>query len=147
MIDKEIIAKMVERIQGMDYGDTLLHQQLAADLGVKYASPDYRAAIAKLQRECLERGRLLENVIKVGYRITRPDDYSSRALRQYRQGARRMSKGQKILEYAPTDKMSPRGLAQYRNIKDRSAALNAHLSGAIVELKLLQKSHPLKPSK
>lgn len=147
MIDKEIIKKVVGQIQAMDYGDTLTHQQLAADMGIRYPSCDYRSAISRLQRECLESGKMLECIIKVGYRITAPDDYSSRALRQYRQGARRISKGQKILDYAPTEKMTPEGLAGYRKIKDRSSALAAHLSGAIVELRLLQKNHPLKISK
>ena len=147
VIDKEVIKKVVEQVQAMDYGDTLTHQQLAADLEIKYPSNEYRSAISKVQSECLERGKMLENIVKIGYRITAPDDYSSRALRQYKQGARRISRGQKMLDYAPIDKMSQNGLMQYRNIKDRSSALAEHLSGAIVELRLLQKQHPLKLGK
>lgn len=147
MIDKEIIKNIVSKIQSMDYGDTIPHQNLAADLGVEYGSTDYSFAVSRIKHECLEHGKMLENVFKIGYRITAPDDYSGRALRQYKQGARRISRGQKILDYAPTEKMSQDGLTQYRNIKDRSSALAAHLSGAIVELRLLQKQHPLKLSK
>lgn len=145
MIDKEIIKNTIAKILLMDFGDTIPHQNLAADLGVTYGTADYTFAVSRIKNECLEQGKMLENVFKVGYRITAPDDYSNRALRQYKQGARRISRGQEILDYAPTEKMSQDGLAQYRNIKDRSAALNAHLSGAIVELRLLQKNHPLRP--
>lgn len=143
MVEKEALKNTVSKIIAMGYGDTITHQELAVDLQVRHLSADYRFAISKLKRECLENGKMLESIMKVGYRITNPDDYTSQALRQYRQGARRLSTGQKILDYAPTEKMSPEGISQYRNIKDRSAALNAHLAGAIVELKLLKKQHPL----
>lgn len=145
MINADIIQLISARIQAMDYGETITHQQLAADLGVRYGSCSYRSAVSKLQRDCLEHGKLLENIVKVGYRVTRPDDYTSRALRQYNQGARRIKKGSEILKYAPTENMSQQGLAQYRDIADRARTLEAHMSGAIVEMKLLRKAHPLTP--
>lgn len=144
MLDKEILKNVVTKILNMDYGDTITHDELAKDFNVVCNSDIYYQYIRKLKNECLECGKMLENIMKIGYRITSPDDYSNRAITQYKHAARRMKKGEKILQYAPTQNMSKEGLTEYRRVNDRIRLLNAHMSGAIVELKLLndKKQHP-----
>ena len=143
MIDIEIIKSAVDKIQSMNYGEDIPHSELAEMLGVAYKSSAYRAAMSKVQARCLEAGKMLESIHKIGYRITYADDYSEQALKQFRQGALKMSKGEKVLTFAPVNDMSQAGLIQHRNIMDKVLILNAHLSGAMVELKQLKKTHPL----
>lgn len=144
-INKDILRVVVEKMLNLDYGETITHDDLSKDFVVKYDSGIYRRYITALKHECLENGKLLENILRIGYRITNPDDYSRQALTQFKYAAKKIKKGEKILNHAPINDMSKEGLTEYRQINDRARALNAHISGAIVELKLLKnnKNHPL----
>jgi len=143
MLDKEAIKKAVETITAYDYGTLILHTDFMRLFDLEPSSKDYYHTVSAVQRECLEAGKMLENIHNIGYRVVRPDDYSKQALRQCKLGVKRISMGQKILDYAPTKEMSAHALKEYREIKDRTNALNAHLTGGIVEMKMLHKSHPL----
>jgi hypothetical protein len=144
LLDKEIIKIVVEQITD-DYifGHTLVHSDLLFMLGLKEKGKDYYAEMRRVSRGCLECGKMLESIHGIGYRVSYPDDYGSHAVREFKRGARRLTKGQKILDYAPVKHMSEIGLVEYRRVRDRAVELQAHFEGAIVEMKLLQKPHPL----
>lgn len=144
MLSKEILTQVTDKILSMDYGDTITHQELAAEFGFRPKTVDYRSAISKLKRECLERGKGLRSIHNVGYQIIPPGDYSDQALKCFKQGAKRITQGDKVLRYAPTEKMNQDELSEYRHIEDRYKMLVASVSGANVEMRLLRKRNPLR---
>ena len=141
-VDIEVYKKIVAKIENMDYGETITHEQFADELGLIVKTQKYYQAMAKLCNMCLDIGKMLECVNRYGYKITYPDDYASSAVVKYKHGFNRLKKGEKILKHAPVNDMSEHGRTAYRLIADRASALTIHMSGAIVELKLLQKQHP-----
>lgn len=144
IIAKEIIERVSHEIAGEEYGKILSHIELARMLEQDPCSRAYYGAIARVNKVLTEQGKMIENIHKLGYRIVRPDDYSTHALSRYKQGARAISKGERVLRYAPVQDMSESGRIEYRAITDRAFALRAHMEGAIVELKLISRKHPLR---
>jgi hypothetical protein len=111
-------------------------------LGVKYSSNDYRTAISKIRKNCQEKNKMLENIPSIGYRITLPDNYTDHAIRQYKSSVKAAERGNKVMQYAPVDKMSLLAQQAYREVQDRQLRLNAHLQGSIVEINYLNKRAP-----
>lgn len=149
MLNVEKVEKLVNQITNMEYDKILTHQELAYLLDVSYKSRQYRDYMVKIKKELLERGKALQTVYKTGYRIANPDNYSDMAINQYKLGFNRLSKGEKILKYAPVKDMSKQGIDTYRQVADRANQLHANLAGGVVELQLLnrKKAHPLLQNK
>ena len=144
-MDKIKVEKLVNYILQKDYNEILYHKELCRELNVEYNSSEYFHYMTKVKKVLLEKGKALENIYKTGYRVANPDNYSDMAVNQYRLGFKRLSKGEKILKYAPTQDMSKQGLDTYRQVADKAQQLHAALAGGVVELKLLnrKKEHPL----
>lgn len=145
MLDKIKIEKVVKDICLRDYDSLLTHIELSQLLGVTYKSKEYFGYMSKIKKECLEKGKALEVCCGVGYRVLNPDNYSTMAINEYKKGFNRLSKGEKILKYAPTKDMTQQGLLTYREVADRATQLHANLAGGVVELQLLnrKKQHAL----
>ena len=145
MLKLEKLEIVVNEILKREYDEILTHTDLSVLLDVEYKSKEYFLYMTKIKKLVLEKGKALENIHGTGYRIVNPDNYSSMAINQYKLGFNRLSKGEKILKYAPTKDMTQEGLNTYRQVADRANQLHASLAGGIVELKLLnrKKEHPL----
>jgi len=144
MLSQKILEKAIAIVDSCNYGHTLLHDELAEMLCEPKNSRTYYCAVQKLNNTCLERGKMLECIYKLGYRVVDPDNYSKQAVKQYKYGANRLKKGMKILNYAPQEKMTPYGHAEYRSVMDKAKLLEAHVAGAVVEINKLQRQqHPL----
>lgn len=137
----EILA---EKINELNYGDVITHQQIASIIQEDYPSNRYASTIAKAKKLLLKKyNKTLENIIGDGYRVTDPDDFVQQSLKHYKRGFNEMGKGYEVLEYAPTKNMSKEGLCIYRRVHDRAITLQAAMKGASVELKTLgKKKHP-----
>lgn len=138
----EILA---ERINELNYGDFISHEQIATLIEEPYRTNKYGSTIAKAKKLLLKKyNKAIENIIGDGYRVVSPDDFVGQSLKHYRNGFRQMQKGHNILEYAPTKDMSKEGVSTYRRVYDRAITLAAAMKGASVELKTLgQKKHPM----
>jgi len=138
----EILA---EKINELNYGDVITHQQISSLIEEDYPSSKYASVIAKAKKILLKKyNKTIENIVGDGYRVVNPDDFVQQSLKHYKRGFNEMGKGYVVLEYAPTKDMTKEGLATYRRVHDRAITLAAAMKGASVELKTLgQRKHPM----
>lgn len=136
---------LAEKINKLNYGDILTHEQIASLIEENYPSNKYTSTIAKTKKLLLKKyNKTIENIPGDGYRLVNPDDFVNQSLKHYKRGFNEMQKGYDTLEYAPTKDMSKEGLSTYRRVHDRAITLAATMKGASVELRTLgQKKHPM----
>lgn len=131
----EILA---EKINEMNYGDFITHQQIAAVIKTEYPSNAYSSVIAKARKILLKKyNKAIENIPGDGYRITSPDDFVQQSLKHYKRGFNEMQKGYDHLENAPIKDMTPEGRDTYMRVHDRAIILQASMQGVKAELKTL----------
>lgn len=138
----EILA---EKINELNYGDVITHQQIASIIEEDYPSNRYASTIAKAKKLLLKKyNKTLENITGDGYRLTSPGDFVQQSLKHYKRGFTEMQKGYDTLTYAPTKDMSKEEIDVYRRVHDRAVILQASMKGVSVELKTLgEKRHPM----
>ena len=134
-----------EKLNEMNYGDFISHEQIAALIEEPYGTNKYTSAIAKTKKILLKKyNKTLDNVVGDGYRLVNPDDFVQQSLKHYKRGFGEMQKGYKVLEHAPTKDMTKEGREAYRRVHDRAITLAAAMKGASVELRTLgEKKHPM----
>ncbi|MCI9143565.1 MAG: hypothetical protein HFH87_13295 [Lachnospiraceae bacterium] len=134
-----------EKLNEMNYGDFISHEQIAALIEEPYGTNKYTSAIAKTKKILLKKyNKTLENVVGDGYRLVNPDDFVQQSLKHYKRGFGEMQKGYEVLEHAPTKDMTKEGREAYRRVHDRAITLAAAMKGASVELRTLgEKKHPM----
>ncbi len=137
----EILA---ERINELNYGDFISHEQIASVIEEAYGSNKYTSTIAKARKILLKKyNKAIECVISDGYRVINPGDFVQQSLKHYKRGFNEMKKGYDTLEYAPTKDMSREEIDVYRRVYDRAITLQAAMRGVKTELKILgEKKHP-----
>lgn len=69
--------------------------------------------------------------------LVEPDNYTVHPVRQVAAGARQIDRGVNIMRHAPIANMTPEGLESYNRVNDRLQILQASMTGAKVELKML----------
>lgn len=140
----EILA---EKISGMNYGDDILHSEIAAIIQEPYHSQRFNSIVQQSKKILLtEYSKNLESVRGVGYRISYPDDFTNASQKYVKRGVNAIRKSEKILTHAPVKDMSEEGRTTYRRVHDRVVILNAAIQGASVEVKMLsKKAHPFAP--
>lgn len=138
------VEELVDFMSTYEYGTVFEHNAISHMLDVPKNSTKYKTSITKLKKLMLEKGKMLENIRGVGYRIVNPSDYAGKAINQYKLGFNRLTKGEKILNYTPVNDLSDEDRKVYNEVTDRAVRLNASLAGGIVELNRLNKSksHP-----
>ena len=139
----EILA---EKINELNYGDFISHEQIAELIEEDYPSNKYTSTIAKTKKLLLKKyNKTLESITGDGYRLTSPDDFVQQSLKHYKRGFNEMKKGHDTLAYAPVQDMTVEGRDTYTRVYDRAVILHAAMKGASVELKTLanKRSHPL----
>lgn len=136
---------LAEKINELNYGDVITHQQISALIEEDYPSNKYTSTIAKTKRILLRKyNKTIENIPGDGYRTVEPDNFVDQSLKHYKRGFNEMQKGFDTLEHAPIRDMSQEGLITYRRVHDRAVILSASMRGVSVELKTLgEKKHPM----
>jgi hypothetical protein len=142
---KEKWELLYEHIINMNYGDIILHNEIASIIQEKYDSQKYNSIITKTKKKLLESSKTIKSVHGQGYVVVNPDDYTDLSLKHIKSGSKQIKKGYEILQYAPINHMSKDGLQAYRHIADRAMSLNAMIMGGCIELKLLNKKSKLLP--
>lgn len=129
---------LTEKINELNYGDIITHQQIADVIEENYPSNKYTSTIAKARKILLKKyNKALECVIGDGYRIVEPDDFVQQSLKHYKRGFNEMQKGYDHLENAPIKDMTPEGRDTYMRVHDRAIILQASMKGVKAELKTL----------
>ena len=145
MTKKEKIKIVVQFIANKPYGTIITHDELASITDTGKKSQDYRDIMYRAQKRLVDHGHIIENVRGIGYQVIDPDDYSGVSVKQAVRGARLIDKGAKVLRNAPVSDMSQEGLARYNVVHDRMTILQAAVTGAKVEITMLEsrRTHPL----
>lgn len=134
-----------EKINELNYGDVITHQQIASVIRTEYPSNKYTSTIAKAKKILLKKyNKAIENIPGAGYRVVAPDDFVHQSLKHYKRGFNEMGKGYEVLEYAPVENMSIEGKDTYIRVHDRAIILRASMADAKAELKTLsgKRKHP-----
>lgn len=109
----EILA---ERINELNYGDVITHQQIASIIEEDYPSNKYTSTISKAKKILLKKyNKTIENIVGDGYRIVSPGDFVQQSLKHYKRGFSQMQKGYDTLTYAPIKDMSKEEIDVYLN--------------------------------
>lgn len=89
------VEELVDFMSTYEYGTVFEHNAISHTLDVPKNSTKYKTSITKLKKLMLEKGKMLENIRGVGYRIVNPSDYAGKAINQYKLGFNRLTKGEK----------------------------------------------------
>ena len=138
-MDNKIIREAANKIIGMEYGDVIMHSEIAEMIGADYRTKGYYTAMRKIHKICLENSKFLESVHKIGYRIVIPDDYSKNARNQIEKGVKRIIVAEAIMAYAPLDEMSVIARQRHLEQADHIRRLSAYMTAGSVEVNLLSK--------
>lgn len=139
--------RLVEAVAGMDYGDPITHETIGSIIGERAGTNKYRSTVRKASRILLDKGKMLENIRGIGYRVTRAADYVPHALYHFDKGKKEIKRGRKILENIPMNKLTAQERSSATRVKDKFILIDAFMSGSSVEVKLLAKEeeNPLAP--
>lgn len=143
---KEKVQKLVEYIMTKEYGDIIYHQEIAEQIGERPGTARYFSVVTGAKKLLLDSGRMIESMRKSGYRVVEPDNYTVHSVRQVVAGAKKIDSGVNIMRHAPVANMTPEGVESYNRVNDRIQILQASITGAKVELKMLgaRRPHPLR---
>ena len=129
---------LAEKLNELNYGDFISHDQIASVIEEDYGSNKYSSVIAKARKILLKKyNKAIENIPGDGYRVVAPDDFVKQSLKHYKRGFNEMQKGYDHLEYAPVENMSVEGRDTYMRVHDRAIILQASMQGVKAELKTL----------
>lgn len=140
------VQRLYEYIMAKNYGDIIYHQEIAEQIGERMNTPRYFSTITAAKKALLEAGRMIKSVRRSGYQVVDPDDYTVHAVRQVVTAGKKIDNGVKIMRHAPVSNMTPDGVESYNRVNDRLQILQASVTGAKVELKMLgaRRPHPLR---
>ena len=134
---------LAELILQMRFGEAIAHAEIEKIIGVARGEKRYYGIVAQAKRRLMEAGYFLEAVRGDGYRIIPPDEVTAVAVKHYVRGGRQISRGNKMLTYAPTEAMSVEGRRTYDEVAEKAQRLNAGVAGTVTELSLLtRRRHP-----
>lgn len=142
MTKEEKIKALVDAFIDESYGATLEHFKIAGIIEEEIGSPQYRQIVQRAKRDLLDSGKMITSVFGVGYRVVDPDEYTDQSVKCVVSGARRIDKGNRILDNAPVKDMTQIGVQRYNVVTDRMKILKAAVTGARVEIKLLNSKRP-----
>lgn len=82
---------LAEKINELNYGDVITHQQIASIIEEDYPSNKYTSTIAKARKLLLKKyNKTIENITGDGYRVVSPDDFVGQSLKHYKRGFNEM---------------------------------------------------------
>ena len=145
MSRNEAIDALVSAVKKCDYGYVLSFDEIGGIINQRYGSAKYTDILQAARKQLIATGHMIVNVRGIGYKVCYPDDYTMESIRCMRQGARRIDRGTKILNYAPVSNMSQPAREAYNRVNDRMLRLQAAIAGASVEIHMLETNnkHPL----
>lgn len=146
MATNKKVEKLVDYFISKEYGTIVYHQEIATLIDAKYGSYGYRSIVNAAKKKLLESGKMIESIRKSGYQVVEPDAYTDKAVGKVHSAVRNINDGQKIMDNAPVNDMSPVGLEIHNQVNDRFRLVRASMTGSKVEITMLSKKreHPMK---
>lgn len=146
MATNKKVEKLVDYFISKEYGTIVYHQEIAALIDIKYGSYAYRSIVNTAKKKLLESGHMIDSIRKSGYQVVEPDNYTDKAVDKVQRAVKNINNGQKIMDNAPVNDMSPVGLEIHNQVNDRFRLLRASTTGSKVEITMLSKKreHPMK---
>ena len=146
MATNKKVEKLVDYFMEKEYGVIVYHQEIAALIDAKYGSYAYKSIVNTAKKKLLESGHMIDSVRKSGYQVVEPDAYTDKAVGKVHSAVRNINDGQKIMDNAPVNDMSPVGLEIHNQVNDRFRLVRASMTGSKVEITMLSKKreHPMK---
>ena len=142
MTKQERIKTVVDYIANLPYGEIITHDKLAYIADVKQKSQDYRDIMFRAAKRLIDHGHIIKNIRGVGYQVIDPDDYSALSVKHAVRGAKLIDKGVKVMRNAPVSDMTQEGRTRYNAVNDRLTILQAAVTGAKVEITMLESKRP-----
>lgn len=143
-IDRLQYEPLVRAVMEMEYRGVISREEISRLVREPVGSDRFYRLIGKARRALEEQGKVLKTLNGQGYQLLHPDNCAEEAVRRYRIGGRSISRGARILTYARTEEMSPHALTRYREVYEKARTIHAGIQGAVVELNLLARPHPLR---
>lgn len=142
-IRQEKIQRAFDSMKGLEYGTEIPHETLMAIVGAQSKDTEYYSIVNKARDRLVEVGKCTRTLHGVGYLVITPDEYAEESRRQIEHAGTRMNEAEKIISFAPVEKMSPEGFARHRAFADRLSMFRAHMVGVRKELSVLVNQKPL----
>ena len=134
---QEKIKALEDAFLSKDYSEELQHYEIEQIIGERKESIAYRGIIMDVKRRLLNDGHMIVSNRGIGYKVARPDEYTDGSVKSIMAGARRIDRGQKILQCAPVNDMNQYELQEYNDVRDRVILLSASVAVAKAEVKRL----------
>lgn len=148
MTRKEAIDRLVKDISERDYGDVVDYKTIGYIIQKQHGTCAYNDIVQTARKRLEAAGHAIVNERGIGYKVCKPDDYTSEGVRYMRQGAKRIDRGAKIIGHAPINDMSQPAREAHNRVNDRMVRLQAAIAGASVEIHMLGKNkNPLLSAK
>lgn len=74
------VEDLVDFMSTYEYGTVFEHNTISNMLDVPKNSTKYRTSTTKLKKLMLEKGKMLESLRGIGYKIVNPSDYAGKAI-------------------------------------------------------------------
>ena len=134
---------LIDAVMAMPYRSVITREEISRLVDEPVGTNKFYGLIGKARRKLEVRGKVLKTLQNQGYQLLHPDDCAEMSIQYYKRGGKAISRGARILNYALVDEMSPDALNRYREVYEKARAIHAGLQGAVVELNLLSRPHPL----
>lgn len=132
--EKKAIDELIEHIMGLNYGESIKHEEIAERLNVKYGTHKYRSLVCIVKAALLKSGKALKALVGYGYQVMEPDEYISMSARHMKKAANSMSKGQAYCDYAPISEMSPEAAEATKLMQDKIVAVASFVGANLPEV-------------
>ena len=129
--------RLVETVASMNYGDPITHETIASIIGERAGTNKYRSIVRKASKILRNKGKMIESIRSIGYRVTRPENYLDHVINNTEIATRRITTAKEIADSTPTDQLNQQQLTALRQITDTLTITYAYMTGKSVEVKTL----------
>lgn len=142
-VRQEKIQRIFDALKGLEYGTEVHHEALMSIVDSKVKDTEYYSVVNVARARLVEAGKCTRTIHGIGYMIIHPDEYAEESRRQIEFAGKRMNEAERIVSYAPVERMSAEGFARHRAYSDRLCMFKAHMIGVRKELSVLVNQKPL----
>ena len=141
-VKQERVTRLFEALKNTEYGAEISHESMMRLTRFDQKCKDYYELVGAVNDKLTEIGKRLRNIHGVGYKFISPDEYAEESRRQIEYAGKRLNEADKVVTYAPAEKMTQEGLSKFRAFADRFSSLKAHMIGVRKELSVLVNEKP-----
>lgn len=136
--------KLIDKILNSDYGDIITHKEIGEIIEEEPGTQFYYFKISKANKKLLNKSKMLQNINRVGYKIVEPGEYCDVAVKTLIKGRDKMLHSKKIMEKAPTNKMTSLEIKRHNETYDRLSTFVANVKAGVNSVKKVSKKKEFK---